>query len=238
MSWKVLNFNMKYESRLLSHIRSNKRYLFLKIIDTNISKGIEQCFTPKPKSRIVEINHKSVKSLPLFFNFFALARFLSFSIDGLCWGCVGSTLVMLLLWRAIFDSGVKKNDKSSIGSGKTIVEFFSAAMLFKVWRYLSWIADEDSLRISAASLSARDDLCSPSAAITYIVSFELWNSFVSRFLLILHISYLSFCLSGSFCFCCHCSLKLYRQTNIFYFHSFYFYSPNITRWIITKSRAG
>ena len=56
---------------------------------------------------------------------------------------------------------------SSIGSGNIIVEFFSAAMAFNVCRYRSCRACGDSDMTSAASLSARDEFISPSAAITY-----------------------------------------------------------------------
>jgi len=49
-----------------------------------------------------------------------------------------------------------------------MVEFFSAATLLSVWRYLSWRAVPEVLITSAASFRALDALCSPSAAITYI----------------------------------------------------------------------
>ena len=47
-----------------------------------------------------------------------------------------------------------------------MVEFFSAAMLDKVCRYLSWRADGDSEMIIEASFKAMLAFCSPSAAIT------------------------------------------------------------------------
>jgi hypothetical protein len=47
-----------------------------------------------------------------------------------------------------------------------MVELRSAAMLFNVCRYLSWSAIGDSLMTLAASLSAHDAFCSPSAATT------------------------------------------------------------------------
>ena len=53
-----------------------------------------------------------------------------------------------------------------MGSGKMIVEFFSAEMVLRVWRYLSCMAEGQRLMISAAAFSAALDLCSPSAAIT------------------------------------------------------------------------
>ena len=48
-----------------------------------------------------------------------------------------------------------------------MVEFFSAEMVFRVWRYRSCKAEDDSLMISDASLRARAAFCSPSAAITW-----------------------------------------------------------------------
>lgn len=59
-----------------------------------------------------------------------------------------------------------KEDKKSTGSGKTMVEFFSEAIWFKVWRYRSWRAAGEVWMMSAASLSALEALCSPSAART------------------------------------------------------------------------
>ncbi|GMR32165.1 hypothetical protein PMAYCL1PPCAC_02360, partial [Pristionchus mayeri] len=55
----------------------------------------------------------------------------------------------------------------SIGRGKIIVEFFSAATLFSVCRYLNWSAAGDWAITSAASCSDRDASFSPSAAITF-----------------------------------------------------------------------
>ena len=57
-------------------------------------------------------------------------------------------------------------DIISIGRGKIIVEFLSAAMLFRVCKYLSWRADGDSFMTSAASFRDREAFISPSAAIT------------------------------------------------------------------------
>lgn len=48
-----------------------------------------------------------------------------------------------------------------------IVEFFSAEIVLRVWRYRSWRAAGDSLITSAASLKALLAFCSPSAAITW-----------------------------------------------------------------------
>ena len=62
--------------------------------------------------------------------------------------------------------GLTKFESMSMGRGKITVEFFSAAMLFKVCKYLSWSADGESDIISDASFNARDAFCSPSAAIT------------------------------------------------------------------------
>ena len=47
-----------------------------------------------------------------------------------------------------------------------MVEFLSAAMLFKVCKYLSWRADGLSFITSAASFSDLEAFISPSAAIT------------------------------------------------------------------------
>lgn len=65
---------------------------------------------------------------------------------------------------------------SSIGSGKIIVEFFSAAICVSVWRYLSWSAEGDWLMTSAACFRAIDAFCSPSAAITYTNSITTGQS--------------------------------------------------------------
>ena len=54
----------------------------------------------------------------------------------------------------------------SIGRGKIIVEFFSAAMVLNVCRYLSCSATGDSAITLAASFRALEALCSPSAAMT------------------------------------------------------------------------
>lgn len=58
----------------------------------------------------------------------------------------------------------------SMGRGKMMVEFFSAAMVLRVWRYLSWRADGDSEITRDASFRALDAFISPSAAITYIIT--------------------------------------------------------------------
>lgn len=55
----------------------------------------------------------------------------------------------------------------SMGRGKTIVEFFSAAMVVSVWRYRSWRAAGDSVMTMEASFRALDAFISPSAAMTY-----------------------------------------------------------------------
>ena len=54
----------------------------------------------------------------------------------------------------------------SIGSGKMMVEFFSAEIVFNVCRYRNCNAAPDCAMTSAASLRDLDALCSPSAAIT------------------------------------------------------------------------
>lgn len=55
---------------------------------------------------------------------------------------------------------------NSIGTGKTIVEFFSAAIELNVCKYLNCRAAGDAIITSAASFNAREARCSPSAAIT------------------------------------------------------------------------
>lgn len=52
----------------------------------------------------------------------------------------------------------------SMGRGKMMVEFFSAAMLLRVWRYRSWRAEGDSEITREASFSALEAFISPSAA--------------------------------------------------------------------------
>ena len=47
-----------------------------------------------------------------------------------------------------------------------IVEFFSAEMFVKVWRYRSCKAAGESESISEASFKDREAFCSPSAAMT------------------------------------------------------------------------
>ena len=64
-----------------------------------------------------------------------------------------------------------------MGTGKTMVELFSAEMLFRVWRYLSCREAGLPTRISAACFKALLAFCSPSAAITCNVHVYL-NSFM------------------------------------------------------------
>lgn len=64
------------------------------------------------------------------------------------------------------DQFFTKPSRTLMGSGNMIVEFFSAEMVLRVCKYRSWRAEGDSLMTSAASLSAREAFCSPSAAIT------------------------------------------------------------------------
>lgn len=54
-----------------------------------------------------------------------------------------------------------------MGRGKTMVEFFSAAMVVRVCRYRSWRAAGDSVITMDASFRALDAFISPSAAITW-----------------------------------------------------------------------
>lgn len=51
----------------------------------------------------------------------------------------------------------------SMGRGKMMVEFLSAAMVLRVWRYRSCRAEGDSAITREASLSALDAFISPSA---------------------------------------------------------------------------
>ena len=55
---------------------------------------------------------------------------------------------------------------NSMGMGNTMVEFFSAEMVWRVWRYLSWRAAGLPEMMSLASFRALLAFCSPSAAIT------------------------------------------------------------------------
>ena len=55
----------------------------------------------------------------------------------------------------------------SIGTGKMMVEFFSADIVLRVWRYLSCNADGDSDITSEASFNERAASRSPLAAITF-----------------------------------------------------------------------
>lgn len=66
-----------------------------------------------------------------------------------------------------------------MGRGKTMVEFFSAAMVVKVCRYRSWRAAGDSVITMDASFRALDAFISPSAAIT-------WGGKTSKTEFILH----------------------------------------------------
>ena len=88
----------------------------------------------------------------------------------------------------------------SIGNGKIIVEFFSAAIVVNVWRYLEnkqWICSKikwliylncnaagELANTSAASLRLLDALNSPSAAIIWKNNFSLWKTFSEIFLII------------------------------------------------------
>lgn len=56
----------------------------------------------------------------------------------------------------------------SMGRGKMIVEFFSAAMELRLCKYRSWRADGDSAMTREASFKALDAFISPSAAM-------IWN---------------------------------------------------------------
>ena len=63
----------------------------------------------------------------------------------------------------------------SIGTGKMMVEFFSAEMELRVWRYLSWRAPGLQVIISLAALKAELAFCSPSAAMTWNSSLRLYQ---------------------------------------------------------------
>ena len=73
--------------------------------------------------------------------------------------------VLALLWPMM-------HEMTSIGTGKMMVELFSAEMLFRVCRYRSWSAAGLSATTSAACLRALLALCSPSAAITWPFSVQ------------------------------------------------------------------
>ena len=57
--------------------------------------------------------------------------------------------------------------RTSIGTGKMMVEFFSQEMELSVWRYLSCMAAWLPAMVSLAAFRATLALFSPSAAITF-----------------------------------------------------------------------
>lgn len=67
----------------------------------------------------------------------------------------------------------------SIGRGKTMVEFFSAAMVLRVWRYLSWRAEGESAITREASFRALEAFISPSAAMIWNIGRRTVSSDVS-----------------------------------------------------------
>ena len=92
-----------------------------------------------------------------------------------------------ILYPTFFPSII--SDRTSIGTGKTMVLLFSADMLLRVWRYrnwsvnailnqisyskykITWSAAGLSIITSAACFKALLALCSPSAAITFARAF-------------------------------------------------------------------
>ena len=69
--------------------------------------------------------------------------------------------------------------KNSIGTGKIIVEFFSAAMLVSVCKYLKCSDTGLLLKSSPASLNANAERCSPSAAITLALASRVASASVA-----------------------------------------------------------
>lgn len=107
-------------------------------------------------------------------------------------------------------SGWPKFSNILIGIGNRIVESLSAALLVSVCRYRSWSAVGSDLIISAASLSANDAFCSPSAATTCSpIDGPRLIVFKSSY------SYLSPGLSARLRFGSHSPLKVGRQANVF-----------------------
>ena len=96
--------------------------------------------------------------------------------------------------------------RTSIGTGKMMVEFFSHEMELSVWRYLSCMAAWLPAMVSLAAFRATLALFSPSAAITWR---ELRTGPTGSW------AYLGSGFSGGFSLGCHGSLQLDWKSNIF-----------------------
>lgn len=119
----------------------------------------------------------------------------------------------------------------SMGRGKMIVEFFSAAMELRLCRYRSWRADGDSAMTREASFRALDAFISPSAAM-------IWNRHPIRGLQLLprgapgsDLSHLCPGLTTGFRLCGHSSLQLLRQLHIFDLNTFHLDAPRIRGFV-------
>ncbi|TNN48711.1 hypothetical protein EYF80_041079 [Liparis tanakae] len=119
----------------------------------------------------------------------------------------------------------------SSGSGKMMVEFFSAAMVLSVCR-----PDGDSAITSDASFSARDAFISPSAAITWRrtdkydqLSFKKQKNGVKR--------YLGSGLAAGLGLGGHCSLELNGQLDVFDLHPLHLDAP-VVRGVVQRGLRG
>lgn len=118
----------------------------------------------------------------------------------------------------------------SMGRGKMIVEFFSAAMEFRLCRYRSWRADGDSAMTREASFSALDAFISPSAAM-------IWNRHAdARFTAVLLVNlrrgrHLGPGLAARLRLCGHRSLHLLRQLHILDLNPFHLDAPCISGFV-------
>lgn len=94
---------------------------------------------------------------------------------------VMNNLNIQILWNQCYSASdfnilyffCMKHCNISMGRGKMIVEFFSAAMELRLCRYRSWRADGDSAMTREASFRALEAFISPSAAM-------IWNRHTIR----------------------------------------------------------